>query len=180
MRRGRALPFVLLAGSLAGCGAGTSRGDTAAAELQARTAKAEATREHARLVEMEARVVELERRLARQARACETRHDVPPADVESARPRPKTQPLRSQGDFLAEARVAAPTDGPPALAIPLDATAQANAAGTGRDRLQQKIEGLREYASDGQNGLSIERREALRVLLRRERQLDLVNPWSTP
>jgi hypothetical protein len=52
------------------------------------------------------------------------------------------------------------------------------AAASERERLEQLLEALREYGYDTQSGLSPERREALRVLLRRERQLDLMNPWG--
>jgi hypothetical protein len=164
MRRGSTLPFVLVMGGLAGCGAGASRGALAAAELEAQSARAEARREHARLLEMEARMVDLERRLAKQARACPATPDPLSVDVAQARQRPKVEPLRSEGDFLAEARVvtqAAQPAGDPAAE---------------RERLQQKLESLREYEQQG--GLSRERREALRVLLRRDRQLDLINPWN--
>lgn len=170
MRRGSTLPFLLLVGGLPACAATTSRGDVAAAELAARSARDEATREHARLVEMEGRIVELERRLASKNRACEATPAPLSVDVARAREQPMTDPRRSQGDFLAEARVATPAT----------AAAQAGPQVSEREHMQQLLEGMREYAFDRQSGLSTERREALRVLLQRERQLDLMNPWESP
>jgi hypothetical protein len=157
---------VLLVSGLPGCGASAARADAGAAPLRAQAAQAEATREHARLVELELRLIEMERRLANQARPCEGAPDPARAGTESSRPQPKPKPLRSQGDFQAEARI------PPKVA---DAQP---APPTERKRLEELIEGLREYGFDPQSGLSLERREALRVLLRRERQLDLMNPWD--
>jgi len=175
MRRGTTLPFVLLICGLPGCGAGASRGDVAAAELQAQSERAEAMREHARLIELEARLSEMERRLASRARACDAT-DVPRAfGVQSSHDRPKVEPLRSEGDFLTEARVVAPPAGPPDARV---ATSQPPTPASERARLEQLVENLREYAFDPQSGLSLERRQALRVLLRRERQLDLMNPWG--
>ena len=178
MRRGTTLPFVLLICGLPGCGAGASRGDVAAAELQAQSERAEAMREHARLIELEARLSEMERRLASRARACDAT-DVPRAfGVQSSHDRPKVEPLRSEGDFLTEARVVAPPAGPSdARAAVLDTSPPPTPA-SDRERLEQLVEDLREYAFDPQSGLSLERRQALRVLLRRERQLDLMNPWG--
>ena len=45
-------------------------------------------------------------------------------------------------------------------------------------RQSRAIPRLFGIAFDPQSGLSLERRQALRVLLRRERQLDLMNPWG--
>ncbi|HEV8548891.1 MAG TPA: hypothetical protein VGQ57_07685 [Polyangiaceae bacterium] len=178
MRRGFALPFVVMMGGLTGCGAAPTRADAGAAELQARSVQAEARREHARLVELEVRLLEMERRLAGPTPACEVTPDAQAAGVENPRERPKTEPLRSQGDFLAEARVPTPGRGPQAAKVAVGATPLPATPGSERQRLEQLLEGLREYASDPQSGLSLERREALRVLLRRERQLDLMNPWG--
>jgi hypothetical protein len=172
MRCGGMLPFVLLVGALPACAAGASRGDLAVAELQARAAREDAAREHARLVELEAQIVDLEHRLTRQSRACPTKPDPLSVDVASARVRPKA-PLRSQGDFLAEARVAEPTATTVAVAAPTQAAPVSD-----RAHLQQALDGLRAYDLDRQSGLSTERREALRVLLRQERQLDTDNPWG--
>jgi hypothetical protein len=122
---------------------------------------------------MEARMVDLEARLANQARACAATPDPLSLDVAQAHQRPKVKPLHSEGDFLAEARVVAPT--PPATAVTLGTTTPAAEPAAGRER-QQQLEALREYERQG--GLSRERREALRVLLRADRQLDLTNPWS--
>ncbi len=173
MRRGSTLPIVLLVGGLSGCAAGASRGDVAAAELETRSAQADAQRDRARLIEIEARLIELERYLERQERACEAAPDRQAGDVESLGEPQRTDPLRSEGDFLAEARVAAPAAGAPA--------AKGGGAAppvSERERMEQLLEGLREYAFDPRSGLSRERREALRVLLRRDRQLDLMNPWA--
>jgi len=115
-------------------------------------------REQAELSKLKGRVAELERRLMAQAGACQPATYVPAATGLS-RTRPKTAPLRSQGDFQAEARLAALPD-------------------SERERLEQLLEGLREYVYDPRSGLSVERREALRILLRRDRQLDLMNPWT--
>ncbi|HEX5099819.1 MAG TPA: hypothetical protein VFV94_09985 [Polyangiaceae bacterium] len=144
------------------------------AELEARSARADAQRDRARLVEIEARLIELERYWERQERACEA--DRQSGDVESLGDGQRTDPLRSEGDFLAEARVAAPAAGPAAkggAAAPPRSTPVSE-----RERMEQLVEGLREYAFDPRSGLSRERREALRVLLRRDRQLDLMNPWA--
>ncbi len=149
----------------------------AAIELQARSARAEATREHARLLELETQIVELNRRLASQTRACAATPDPLLVDVARALP-PKVEPFRSEGDFLAEARVVAPTARPPARALALGVTTQAADPAAERERLQQQLEVLREYTWARQGGLSLERREALRVLLRHDRQLDLMDPWS--
>jgi TPR repeat protein len=165
------LPFVLILGGLSGCGAGVSRGDLAAAELEAQSARAEARREHRRVLEMEARLVDLERRLANQ-RACAEKSDELWVDVPRALQQSKVEPLRSEGDFLAEARVIPPAARPPATSISPGTTISASDPA----RRQQQLEVLREYERQG--GLSRERREALRVLLRRDRQLDLINPWS--
>ncbi len=150
-------------------------------------------REHARLIQLEARLLEMEQRLASQTRGCETTSEPHSVAVETSRDRPKTDPLRSQGDFLAEAHPATPAVVPPAAGAPatgpsVAAPAAAKVAlaespqpatpASERQRLEQLLEGLREYGFDPQNGLSNERREALRVLLRHERQLDLMNPWG--
>ena len=78
MRRGSTLPFLLLIGGLAGCGAGASRGNVAAAELEAQSARAEAMREHARLIDIEERLLEMERRFASQTRGCDGTSDPQP------------------------------------------------------------------------------------------------------
>ena len=179
MRRGATLLFILLGGGLLGCGAGAARGDLAAAELRAQSARAQATREHARLLALEARLVEMERRSSAKTHDCEATPDSPASDVARARERPKPEPLRSRGDFLAEARVPAPAPAAPPPRLALEATPQLATSASERERLEQRLEGLREYAVDPRSGLSPERREALRVLLRRERQLDLMNPWDT-
>lgn len=173
MRRGVTLIFVFLLGNLAGCAAAASRGEMTSADSQA--LRAEQAREHARLLEVEARLVDAERRLAKQAHGSETAPELW-SDVTSAASRGKAEPLRSEGDFLAEARVAAPAG----AASPACAPSQTAAPDprTERERLQQLLESLRAYATDPHSGLSLERREALRVLLRRERQLDLMNPWG--
>lgn len=176
MRRGSTLPLVLLISSLTGCGTAASRADLTFAELEARQLRADQAREHGRVMELEARLSEAERRLASQARADETSPDAWSSDVTSAGGRRKAEPLRSQGDFLAEARVAAPAGGAPGACGAVKGTPAAPQ--TERERLQQLLEGLRDYAADPRSGLSLERREALRVLLRRERQLDLINPWG--
>jgi len=170
MRPHSTLLFVLLAGGLSGCGASASRAEVSAAEAQAQSARADATRDRERLIEIEARLVEMERHWARE-RGCAATPDAEAGDVARAHDLPSQDPLRSEGDFLAEARVAAPK---PAGG----ATTQPATAASERERLEQLLEGLREYASDPRNGLSLERREALRVLLRRDRQLDLMNPWA--
>jgi hypothetical protein len=177
MARRVGLLLVILLGTLPGCGASASMAAVEAAESQARSARADATREHARLVELEARLVEMERRSARQARACPAAPEPRSVDVASALVHPKPDPLRSQGDFSAEAQPAAPA-APPAAKLALGASPPPAGAAPERDRLEQLLEGLREYGTDKPSGLSIERREALRVLLRRERQLDLMNPWD--
>jgi hypothetical protein len=183
MREKLALPFVLLLGGLPACGATTSRAGVDAAELQARSAQADAAREHARLVELEARLVEMEQRLAAQTRACRGTPDPLSVEVASARPRPVPDPRRSQGDFLTEARAVEPPPPQPAGVAPNAEVALARApsnapAGSERQHVERLLEGLRQYGVDSQSGLSVERREALRVLLRRERPLDLVNPWA--
>lgn len=172
------LPFVLLLGCLTGCGASVSRAEVGTSELRARSAQAEARREHARLVELEARLVELEQRLARRSRACEVAPEPQPAEVVSAREPPKTDPHRSQGDFLTEAHAATPAAPPAPLKVAVAAPPPPAPAASEREQLEQLLQGLREYGFDTQSGLSLERREALRVLLRRERQLDLMNPWD--
>jgi hypothetical protein len=178
MRLRSALPLVLLVGSLPGCGASSPRPDVGSAELQAHSARAEATRERARLIELEARLNELERRLANKTPACEATPDPRSLDVASSAEQPRTEPLRSEGDFLAEARAVAPSARPPAAKVALGASPQATTAPTERERLEQLLQELRAYGFDPQSGLSPERREALRVLIRRERQLDLMNPWD--
>jgi len=146
------------------------------AAADAAAARAEATREHARIIQLEERLIEMDQRLARQARACKAARDPASVEVASARPQPKADPHRSQGDFLTEAHAVAP---PPVPAAPVAlASSQPATAASERERLEQLLQGLREYGFDPQSGLSIERREALRVLLRRERQLDLMNPWD--
>jgi len=169
-------------GGLPGCGAGASQRDAAAAELEARSARAEATRERARLVEIEARLIEMERRLASRMGECEGTPDPRSASVANSGELPKPGPFRSEGDFLAEARVVAsaaapPVAAPPVTAVAAAATPQPATPASEQERLEQLLEGLREYAFDPHSGLSRERREALRVLLRRERKLDLMNPW---
>ena len=217
MRDRWTLSVVLLLGGLPGCGAGVSQADSTAAGLEARAARAEAMRARARVIELEARLGELERRQARPVRACEAAPEPSAATVSSSTAQPSAAPLRSEGDFLAEARVVAPTPAAPATAAPATAaptpaapataapipaarpstravaatpaaapaTAVALAAApepatpsTEQERLEQLLESLREYAFDPQSGLSRERREALRVLLRRDRKLDLTNPWG--
>jgi len=171
------LLVALLIGSLPGCAASVSISRGWSSSRQARSARAEAMREHAQLVQLEARLFEMEQRLASQARACRATPD--PRSVAGASPPdpPRTEPLRSEGDFLLEARAVAPA-APPAAKIAVAESPQPVAASSEREHVQQLLEGLREYTFDPQSGLSLERREALRVLLRRERQLDSVNPWG--
>lgn len=178
MRRRSTLPFVLLVGGLTGCGAGASRAQVSAAEQQARAAQADAMRERAQLIEIEARLIEMERRLARQPRDCEAPSDSESTDVPGARGQPSTEPLRSNGDFLAEARVVPPSARAPAAKTAGGAPSEPANPASERQRLEQLLDGLRDYALDPRSGLSHERREALRVLLRRDRQLDLMNPWN--
>jgi hypothetical protein len=177
MRHRSTLLVVLLIGGLPGCGASSPRADVGAAELEARSARAEAMREHAELIELKARLSELEHRLAR-TRACHATPDPRSVGDASASNQPRTQPLRSEGDFLAEARTAAPAAKATATTVALGAPPQAATAPSERERLELLLQELRAYGFDPQSGLSPERREALRVLLRRERQLDLMNPWD--
>jgi len=176
MWRGFALTFLAISGSLPACGASTPRTDANSAELQAQALRAEQAREHARVLELEARLSDAERRLASQGPSNETNSAAWSNDVTSAGKHGNPASLRSQGDFLAEARVAAPAGARPGACVGV-ATPPA-APQSERERLQQLLDGLREYAADPRSGLSLERREALRVLLRRERQLDLMNPWG--
>jgi hypothetical protein len=177
MRHRATLLFVLLSGGLAGCGASSPKPNGDAAELEARSARAEATREHAQLMELGARLLELEHRLATQTPACEAT----PVAVTSSGGQPRTEPLRSEGDFLAEARAVTPSAAPAAARaanVAGGTSPQPTTAASERQRLEQLLEQLREYGFDPRSGLSLERREALRILLRRERQLDLMNPWA--
>ena len=174
MWRGWTLLFVLGTGGLTGCGAAASEAHPATTELETRSARAEATRERARFVALEARLREMERRAAERP-PCESAHDAATGDVAPARP---PEALRSEGDFLAEARVARPDSAPPAAKV-ARAAPQLGTSGSERERLEQRLELLRPYAVDPQSGLSPARREALRVLLRRDRQLDLMNPWDS-
>lgn len=180
MRRCRTLPFVLLIGGLAGCGAGASRAEVGAAELQAQSARAEAMHDRARLIEIEARLIEMERHWANQTRGCETTTAPEAVVIASSGDRPKTEPLRAEGDFLTEARVVTPAAGPPAAKVAVATTTEPATPASERERLEQQLEALRAYAFDPRSGLSRERREALRVLLRRDRKLDSMNPWSEP
>lgn len=177
MSRGSKFLFALLVGGLPGCGASASKAAVDAAESQAQSARAEATREHAQLIEIEARLLELEHRLASQARACKATRDPQPVAVASSREQPGTKPLRSEGDFLVEAHPIAPA-APPSAKVALGASPQPAAPVSEREHLEQLLEQLRAYGYDPQSGLSLERREALRVLLRRERPLDMMNPWD--
>ncbi|HEY3497417.1 MAG TPA: hypothetical protein VGK73_22125, partial [Polyangiaceae bacterium] len=181
MRLPSALPFVLLLGGLSGCGAGASQSDAATAESEARAARAEATRERARLVEIEARLIEMERRWTTRMGACEGTPE-PRSPALSSGVQPQADPLRSEGDFLAEARVPSPAAAPAAVApvaatpaavapvtaapaeVAIAATPQPATPLSEQERLEQLLEGLREYAFDPQGGLSRERREALRIL----------------
>jgi len=86
--------------------------------------------------------------------------------------------VASEGDFLAEAHAVAPAVRPPAPNVAVGASPQAVPVASDRERLAQLLDELRKYGFDPQSGLSLERREALRVLLRRERELDLMNPWG--
>lgn len=167
--------FVLFSGGLAGCGASSPTTNVNAAELRAESARADATREHAQLIKIEARLIELEHRLAN--RECEATPDPRAAAAASSRAQRATESLRSEGDFLAEAHAVAPAA---RTAVPnvVGASPPPVAAASDRERLAQLLEALREYGFDPQSGLSLERREALRVLLRRERELDLMNPWD--
>lgn len=147
-----------------------------AAELQAQSARTEAMREHAQLIKIEARLIELEQRLA--SRECEPTADPRSVAAAISRHQPSAEPLRSEGDFLAEAHAVAPAARPPASSVAVGASPQPVAVASDRERLAQLLDALREYGFDPQSGLSLERREALRVLLRRERELDLMNPWG--
>jgi hypothetical protein len=178
MRRWSALPFVILVGGLPACGAAVSRADASAAVLQAEAARAEAVRDRARLIELEARLIEMERHWTSQSRGCEATPDPQSVDVATTGAPPQTQPLRAEGDFLAEARVMAPSAAPPAATVAVAAPTEPASPASERERLEQLLQGLREYAFDPHSGLSPERREALRVLLRRDRQLDSMNPWA--
>jgi len=178
MRHCSTLPFVLLGVALAGCGAGASRANLAAAELEAQSARTEALREHAQLIELKARLLELEHRLGNRTPPCDVAPDPRSADVAPASERPRTEPLRSQGDFLTEARIVAPSAAPPVARVAVGTPPQPASSTPDRGRVEQLLNELREYGFDLHGGLSLERREALRVLLRRERQLDLMNPWD--
>jgi hypothetical protein len=146
-----------------------------AAESQAESARTEAAREHAQLIELEARLIEMEHRLATQARVCNAPPDAELVQPAVLREQPKAKPLRSEGDFLVEAHTVAPGAGIPAGTV---AAAGPATPTSERERVEQLLNGLREYGTDTRSGLSVERREALRVLLRRERPLDLMNPWD--
>jgi hypothetical protein len=138
-------------------------------------------REHAQLIELGARLLELEHRLASQTPACEATPDPRAVAVTSSRDQPRTEPLRSEGDFLAEARAVTPSAAPAAARaanVAVGTPPSPTTAASERQRLEQLLEQLREYGFDPRSGLSLERREALRILLRRERQLDLMNPWA--
>ncbi len=74
--------------------------------------------------------------------------------------------------------MAAPVAVPPIAQVAVSMPPQAATAASDRGRVEQLLNELREYGFDLHGGLSLERREALRVLLRRERQLDLMNPWD--
>jgi hypothetical protein len=134
-------------------------------------------REHARFIELEARLLELEHRLARRTPACEATPD--PVSARSARSSEpsRTEPLRSQGDFLAEARTVPPPAPRPAAKKTARGTPSQAESPPERARLERLLAELRRYDLDPQSGLSLERREALRVLLRHDRELDLMNPW---
>lgn len=178
MRRRSTLLVVILVSALPGCGAGASQGDATLAELEARSARAEAARERARLIAVEKRLLEVERRYASRMSACEETREPRSSGIANTDHQPK--PLRSEGDFLAEARIVPSAATPPAATASVKATPQEAKPGAERERLQLLLEALREYAFDPGSGLSRERREALRVLLRPERKLDLMNPWRDP
>ena len=64
------------------------------------------------------------------------------------------------------------------MTCPISCPSTPASSASERKRLEELLEELRGYGFDLQTGLSLERREALRVLLRRDRQLDLMNPWG--
>jgi hypothetical protein len=128
----------------------------------------EAENPAARVAELEDRIRDLERREA-SANACRSGALKPEerrvlAELVATNQRLLSE-LSQEGPISTQDSVASfPTSAPPAPeSVPT------------RERLEQLLEEFRGEPLD-QSGLSRERREALRVLLRRERTLD-TNPW---
>jgi hypothetical protein len=147
---------LLLAATVTGCIAEGHPSDGAAAQLAATRAL-----EHDRLVALESRVRELEREASSQ-RACDSKtatfwnsQSLYPDPVGEVAPTPASEAKFPEADELSVS----------------ENTPE-------RERFEQTLEALRTYSLDWHSGISRQRREALRVLLRRDRALDRSNPWQ--
>jgi hypothetical protein len=122
----------------------------------------------ARLVELEDRIRELERSESR-AKACQS-GAMRPEDR-----RVLAELIATNQRLLSELSQDGPTSTQDSVAsFPADGQPGRESVPT-RERLDELLEEFRDEPLD-QSGLSRERREALRLLLRRERTLD-TNPW---
>lgn len=124
--------------------------------------QAEARRARAHVDELESRLATLEHeRKSTPFAACDSNSSLPRPDVA------ERDELPSQGE---SDDVAASED------FPVGDDSNPSEAQAERLRFKRSLEELRRYSLDWRSGVSREQREALRVLLRRNRALD-GNPW---
>jgi hypothetical protein len=170
----------LLAFGASGCAAQLAERNQLANELD--QARGETAAEHARVTELEARMVVIERELANSKRAQVTRDTPVLAKLdqlirvnEKALQRAQPEPpkaVTAPDPAALQSTMSSGWESPPAedrCGDELDPAEQI-------ERLVRRLHGAR--GSSWRGGLSLEQSQALRVLLRRDRELDRNSPWQ--
>jgi hypothetical protein len=152
---------VLICLALAGCAA-LGAGDTGLND-ELRASRAEAEAEHARVAALEARLAQLEQRTQHQAS-----ERVSQSRVERLIEQNEVMLALAGATCDGEARASRP--------VPPVGSADTQEVATAEQR-QQLAQRLRAYLAGRAGGLSLEQREAMRVLLRPDRVLDRSDPW---
>jgi hypothetical protein len=150
-----------------GC-ARAARDDELMAEVQ--SLRAESAAERARVASLEQKLSDLEQQRSDAARQNEVLRKL-------ERLVELNEQLLKRGQPAVPATAEAPAADATSSPLPSDASFSTRAEG---DQLNETLERLRSMPLSDHGPMSLERRQALKVLLRRERPLDTQNPWATP
>lgn len=142
-------------------------------QIELAEARARAAEQRVRIAELEARLVEVERRTQNHTADAQRGED----DTKQMLSKLLLASERLTAEVVKQRECSAPAVDARSAALDGFEFSSAGPA-LDRERFERVLELLRGYPLDYRSGISRQRREALRVLLRRDRAIDTNNPWT--
>lgn len=171
-----AAPWVLLVSST-GCAAQLAEQNQLAMELL--RAKDEAAAQRAHVAELEARLVLIEKEQVSSKRAQATRDGPVLAKLDHLiRVNERVLSHTPETPASSPAPTSAPREPLMSSASPLPADDSCGEGLSPEEQLERLVRRIHGHASGWRGGLSLEQSQALRILQRRERELDARSPWQ--